>query len=86
MGNKTEAGTQTIDCSLNTIELRLKEDPEMDSQEKKFSANELTPRSVKKRIKQAIDTILKRMKQICALLVCRTELESAGNSDASGRF
>ena len=45
---------------------------------------ELTLRSVGERIKQATDPILKRVEELCALLASRCEMESAGNSEASG--
>ena len=35
------------------------------------------------RIKQAIDPILRRVEEICTLLARRTEMESAGNGEAS---
>ena len=45
---------------------------------------ELTFRSVDERIKEAIDPILQRVEELCALVASRTEMESAGNSEASG--
>ena len=45
---------------------------------------ELTLKSVDERIKQATDPILERVEELCALLASRTEMESAGNSEASG--
>ena len=46
-------------------------------------ADELTLMSVDERIKQATDSILRRVEELCALLRSRTEMESAGNSEAS---
>ena len=48
------------------------------------SADELTLRSVDEKIKQATDPILRRVEELCALLVGGTEMESAENSEASG--
>ena len=45
---------------------------------------ELTLRSVDERIKQVTDPILRRVEELCALLASWTEVESAGNSKASG--
>ena len=47
-------------------------------------ADELTLRSVDEVVKQATDTILGRIEELCALLASRTEMESAGNGEASG--
>ena len=59
MSNETEAGTQTLDNSSDTIDLRPRREPKMDSQEIEPSACELTLRSVDKRIKKATDPILR---------------------------
>ena len=56
----------------------------MDTLVTETSADELTLRSVDERIKQATDPILRRVEELCALLVGGTEMESAGNSEASG--
>ena len=48
------------------------------------SADELTLRSFDERIKQATDPILRRVEELCALSVGRTELESPGNTEVSG--
>ena len=45
---------------------------------------ELTLRSADERIKQVSEPILRRVQELCALLASRTEMESAGNSEASG--
>ena len=56
----------------------------MDPQRIEISADELTLRSVDERIKQTTDPILRRVEGLCYLLADRTELYSAGNSEASG--
>ena len=56
----------------------------MDTQENEFSASELTPRLVDERINQAVDPILRRKEELCAVLPSRTVLESTGNSEVSG--
>ena len=57
MTGETQAGTQTHDSSSDTTELKLRQEPEMDSQENEFSASQITLRSVDERIKQAISPI-----------------------------
>ena len=84
MSNETEAGTQTLDSSSDTIDIRLRQDPGMDIQGIKTSADELTLGSIDERIKQVTDPILTRAEELCVLLADRTEKESAGNSEASG--
>ena len=56
----------------------------MDSLEIEPSASQLTLRSVDKWIKQTNDPILRRVEEWCALSAVWTELEVAGNRDASG--
>ena len=84
MSKKTEAGTQTLDNSSDTIELRSRRELEMETQGIGASADELTLRSFDERIKKATDPILRRIEELCALSVGRTELESAGNTEVSG--
>ena len=84
MGEKTEVGTQTIESSSETIDPRFRQKPEMHTPENEASADALTLRSVNERIKQATDPTLRRVKDLCALLASRTEMESAGNTEASG--
>ena len=48
------------------------------------SAGELTLRSVDERIKQANKPPLRREEELCVLLASGTEIESAGNNEASG--
>ena len=55
----------------------------MESQGTETTTDELTLRSVDERIKQATDPILRRVKELCALLAGRIELESTENSETS---
>ena len=84
MSEETEIGTQTLKCSSETIELRFRQEPEMDTPVTETSFDELTLRSVDERIKQATDPILKQVEELCALLTGGTEIELTGNSEASG--
>ena len=84
MSKETEIGTQTHNSSPETIELRSRQEPEMDTSVTETSAGELTLKSVDEPIKQATDPILRRVVELCALLAGRTEMESAENSEASG--
>ena len=84
MSEETGIGTQTLDCSSETIELRFRQEPKMNFSANETSADELTVRSVDERINQATDPVLRRIEKLCALLASRTEVESAGNSEASG--
>ena len=84
MSVKTEAWTRTVVSSSDTIDWRLRQEPEMDPQGIEISTDELTLRSVDEQIKQATDPILRRVEEYCALLAGRTELESAGNRETSG--
>ena len=84
MSDETEAGTQTLDSSSKTIESGFRQESEKDSQGIETSADELTLRLVDERIKQATDPILRRVKELCALLASGTEMESTGISEASG--
>ena len=83
MSNENEAGTQTLDSNSDTIDLSLRQEPDMDCQKNESSISELTLRSVDERIKQATDPILRRVGEICTPLVSRNELESSGNNEAS---
>ena len=84
MSDETETSTQTLDRSSDTTELRLGQQPEMDTQANEASTDELTLRSVDERIKQATDPNLRRVEELCALLAGQTMMESGGNSEASG--
>ena len=55
----------------------------MDTPGTETSTDELILRSVDKRIKQATDPILKRVEELCVLLVGRNEGESTENNEAS---
>ena len=84
MSEETETGTQTFDSSSESIELRLRQEPEMEPAVDETTADELTLRSVDERIKQATDPIIRRVEELCVLVASRTEMESAGNSKTSG--
>ena len=84
MGEESEIGTKTLDSSFETIELRFRQETEMDTTVDETPADELTLRSVDERIKQATDPILRRVGELRALLASRTEMESTGNNKASG--
>ena len=56
----------------------------MDTPVYETSADELTRSSVDKRIKRATNPLLRRVEELYALLAGRTEMESYGNSEASG--
>ena len=83
MSGDTESYTQTQENSAETIALKFRQHPEMDTPVTETSADELTVRSVDERIKQATDLIPRRVEEFCALLVGCTELESAANRGAS---
>ena len=83
MSEKTGIGTQTLDSSSETIELRLTQEVEMKPTLNDTSTDEHTLRSVDERIKQATDPILRRVEELSALLGSPTEMESTGNSEAS---
>ena len=84
MSSENETGTQTLESSSDTIELRLRQEPEENTQGTETSVDELTFRSVDGRIKQPTDPILKRIEESCALIAGRTEMKSSGNSESSG--
>ena len=84
MSEETETGTQTIDCSSETIELRSRQQKEMELALGETPDVKHTLWSIDERIKQSTDPILRRAEELCALLASRTEMESAGNSEASG--
>ena len=84
MNVEAETGRQTLDSSSETIELRFGQETEMDTTVDETPADEVTLRSVDERFKQATETILRRVEDSCALLASRVEMESAGNSEASG--
>ena len=49
MSEKTDISSKTLDSSFQTIELRLRQKPEMDTPETETSADELKLRSVDER-------------------------------------
>ena len=53
MSEDAEIGTQTLDSSSETIELRFRQDTEMDTPVNETFSDELTLRSVHERIEQA---------------------------------
>ena len=81
---ETGTGTQTFDSSSETIELNSGQETEMEPAFSKTPDTELTMRSIDERIKQATDRLLGRVEELCYLLASRTEMESTGNSEASG--
>ena len=81
--DETELDTQTLGISTETMELRLRQRPEMDTPENETSANELTPRSIDERIKQATEPIFKRVEDLCDLVAFQTKGESTGHSEVS---
>ena len=83
MSEETEIGTQTLNSSSETFELRFRQEPEMDTHATEASTDELTLRLVDEWNKQAPEPILRRIEDLCALLAGRPEMESAGNSEAS---
>ena len=56
----------------------------METPANETSADELNRRSVDQRTKQATDTKLRRVEDLCFPLASHTDVESAGNSEASG--
>ena len=84
LSGETEIGTQKFFTSSETIEQRFRQEPKMDTPAKERSADELTLSLVDKRIEKGTDPTLRRVKKLCSLLVGRTEVESAGNREASG--
>ena len=84
MSGETGTGTQTLDSSSETTELRLRQETEMEPALLETPADELTLRSFGERIKQATDPILRRVEELCALLASRTKMESACNYGVSG--
>ena len=84
MNKQTETGTQTLDSSSETIDSRFRQKIVMDIQVTETFADELSLRPVDERIEQATYPILRRVEELCALLAGRTEMESSGDSEASG--
>ena len=80
MNEETKAGTETFDSSSEIIELRSKQETEMEPTLGETPDVELTLRSVVERIKQATYPILKRVEEKCALLKNRTRILTEGRS------
>ena len=83
MSEESEAGTQTLDSSSETIALRLRQETEIEPTTEKTSIDEVTLRSRDKNIKQVTEPILRKVQEMCVLLASRNETESARNNEAS---
>ena len=83
MSEEPQTGTQTLDSSSGTIKLRLRQETEIEFTLDETPTDELTLKSVDEWMKQATDPILRRVEDLCALLVSRSEMESDSNSEAS---
>ena len=84
MSEQTEIGTQTLDSSSETTEVGFRQEPKLKTPVNETSANKITLRSADEGIKLVTDPILRRIEETFALLMSRTEMESAGNSKKSG--
>ena len=84
ISNDSQFRFQNYDSFSDTTDLGPRQAPEIDSQETEPSASESTLRPVGERIKRAVDEILSLLEDLYALVLGRTELESVGNSEASG--
>ena len=76
MSEETETGTQTLDSSSETIELRLRQEVEMEPISDETTIDKLTLRSDDERIKQATDPIL-GLEELCSFLARRTDSEAS---------
>ena len=74
LSEETEIGTQTLDSSSETIELRPTQEVEMELTLDETSTDELNIKSVDGRVKQATDPILRRVEELCVLLATCTEM------------
>ena len=63
MSEELEIGTQILDSSSETIELRFRQGPEMETPGTDTSIDELTLRSVHKAIKRATDPIPRQVEE-----------------------
>ena len=63
MTEETESGTETLDSSSETIELRFRQELEIDARVKETSVDELMLRFVDEQIEQATDPILRRVEE-----------------------
>ena len=73
MSEEVETSTQKIDSYSESIELRLKQENEMDDTRDETSADELIVKSVDERITKATDALFRRVKELCVLIASRTE-------------
>ena len=76
MNEGTEFGTQLLDSSSETIELSIKQEPQMDTPDTETSTIELTLRPADERIEPPIDRVLRGVEEFCALLARQTEVAS----------
>ena len=83
MNEETETGTQTLGSSFETTELGLSQATEMEPTLDETSTDQLVLRSIDERFKQATDSILRRVEELCVPLASRTEMETAGSGEAS---
>ena len=83
MSEDTKTGRQTFDSSSETIELRSWQETELEPTLGGTPDVEPILRSIDESIKEATDPILRRVEELSVLLASRTEMESAGNSEAS---
>ena len=64
MSRETEIGTQKLESSSETIELRFGQEPEIDTSVTELSDDELTLKSVDERIILGEDPILRRVEAL----------------------
>ena len=83
MINGPESSTETLDIFSDTIELRHGQEWNVNSQVDEFSAGEVTYQSVNEQIKLATESISRQVESLCALLADWTDLNTAGNSEAT---
>ena len=73
MRNEIEGGTHKLDSSSHTNKSRPRQELGMDSQENEFSTSELALKSVDERIRQATDSIRRRVEELSALLASQSD-------------
>ena len=83
MSSGIENSTQTHDSTTETIDLRHRKEPEMDSPDNEFFTNEITHSSLSEQIKQAAGSILWQIEELYSLLASHKELETTENSEAT---
>ena len=84
MSEETDVGTQTLDSSSETIELRLRQEMEMEPTLDETHTDVLTMMSVYEKTKQATEPTLTIAEKMCAILLSWPEVESASTGEASG--